>query len=155
MASNTNRHSLTVLRMDKLSWVFLTWDPSYSYSEMVAEAGVFWKLSYLHDCLLGWEGWNSWGLAPHLFLTGAFPHGWVGFLYSQTFYVVVGLPPTECSEAECKSSSDLALEVTQCHFYHVLLIKMNHRGSPALGVGHYKNKNKRKFIGERWDIFGD
>lgn len=92
VVSNTNRHSLTVLRMDKLSWVFLTWDPSHSYSEMVAEAGVFWNLSYLHDWLLGWEGWNSWGLAPHLFLTGAFPHGWVGFLHSQTFYVVAGLP---------------------------------------------------------------
>lgn len=72
-------------------------------------------------------GWSCISLSLWLFHTA-------GLDFYIDFLCGAWLTPmsTKRPSLKCKASSDLDLKVTQCHFYHMLLIKVNHRGIPDL-----------------------
>lgn len=87
-------------------------------NEMAAEAGALEV--FLLTCLApGLRGLDSWELAQHLSVTVALPCGQLGLSHG-----VVRLIPWQLADHnehtkgprhKCKTSSDLALEITQCH----------------------------------------
>lgn len=129
--------------MDGFSWVFPTGAPSYGCSELVAEAGVSWKLFQVSGSWAKKAGTT--GDRPCISLTVAFPHGWVGVLHRLLMWWLA-YPSKRTKRPKLKFKQGFLwprLGSHTCHFCHILLTKNESQSIPDLRARALQKQEKR------------